>query len=94
MYILVKNLNESLVFSVYDNNDHLKNTKLSSTSFELSKLLEDAEQEDIISPLLKDGKNRGELRYDVQYYPVIEPEPGKEEAMDSSEYQDIYMYTS
>jgi len=86
MYILVSNLNESLLFNVFDNNDHLKNTKLSSASFELSKLLEDATQDDIISPLLKDGKNRGELRFDLHYFPVVEPEPGKEEIMDSSEF--------
>ncbi len=48
MYILISNL----LFNVFDNNDHLKNTKLSFASFELSKLLEDATQDNIISPLL------------------------------------------
>lgn len=46
--------------------------------------MEDAEHNDIVTPLLRDGKNRGELRYDVRFYPVVEPEPGKEELADSS----------
>ena len=46
--------------------------------------MEDAEHDDIISPVLRDGKPRGELRYDVHYYPVIEAEAGKEEVADSS----------
>jgi Ca2+-dependent lipid-binding protein len=50
----------------------------------LNKLVEDAEHDDIVSPVLKDGKSRGELRYDVHYYPVIEPVEGKEEVADSS----------
>ncbi|KAF6766075.1 transmembrane protein [Ephemerocybe angulata] len=41
--------------------------------FELSKLEEDAVQEGIVSELLKEGKERGQLRYDVSYYPCIEP---------------------
>ena len=72
-YILVNNLNEQLVLNLWDYNDHRKNTKMASTSFSLSKLLEDSTQEDLVSPLLRDGKERGELRYDVNYYPVIEP---------------------
>ncbi|KAG6883467.1 hypothetical protein C0992_008676, partial [Termitomyces sp. T32_za158] len=51
---------------------------MGSTSFELSKLLEDATQEDIHSLILKDGKDRGELKYDVSYYPVLEAAEGEE----------------
>lgn len=46
--------------------------------------MEDAEHDDVLTPLLRDGKNRGELRYDVHFYPVVEPEVGKEEVADSS----------
>ncbi|KAF9535478.1 C2 domain-containing protein [Crepidotus variabilis] len=73
-YILVNNLTEQLIFNLWDYNDHRKNTKLSAASFQLQKLLEDSTQEDIVSPLLKEGKERGELRYDVNFFPVIEPE--------------------
>ncbi|CAA7258740.1 unnamed protein product [Cyclocybe aegerita] len=83
-YILVNSLHETLVLSLYDYNDHRKNTLMSSAQFDLGKLQEDSTQEDIVSPLLKDGKERGELRYDVNYFPVLEPEEGKEEVLDST----------
>lgn len=76
-FILINALNESLVLNLWDYNDHRKNTQLGSATFELSKLLEDATQENIRSPLLKDGKERGELRYDLAWYPVLEPEEGQ-----------------
>lgn len=77
-FLLLNALNESLVLSLWDYNDHRKDTKLGSATFELSKLVEDATQEDIVSHLLLDGKDRGELRYDVSWYPVLEAEEGKE----------------
>ncbi|KAF5377486.1 hypothetical protein D9615_005116 [Tricholomella constricta] len=77
-FLLVNSLNESLILNLWDYNDHRKDSLMGSASFELSKLLEDATQEEIRSPILKDGKERGELRYDVSYYPVLEPEEGQE----------------
>ena len=76
--MLINSLNESLVLGLWDYNDHRKNTLLGSTSFEMAQLLEDATREDIQSPVLKDGKEKGFLRYDVSYYPVLENEEGKE----------------
>ncbi|KDR84854.1 hypothetical protein GALMADRAFT_107257 [Galerina marginata CBS 339.88] len=83
-YLLINSLKDNLTLNMYDYNDHRKNTLMSSATFEFEKLLEDSTQEGIVSPLLKDGKTRGELRYDVNYYPVIEVEEGKEELLDSS----------
>ena len=83
-YLLVQSLKDILTLNVYDFNDHRKNTLMAAASFDLSKLLDDATQEGIVAPLLKDGKDRGELRFDVNYYPVVEPEEGKEEILDSS----------
>ncbi|KAJ6501679.1 C2 domain-containing protein [Mycena vitilis] len=77
-FILINSLNESLVLSLYDFNDHRKNALMSSTSFELAQLEQDATREGIEAALLKDGKERGILRYDVSYYPVIKPEEGQE----------------
>src|ERR1700761_350397 len=85
-FILINSLNESLILSLYDYNDHRKNALLSSTSFELAKLQEDATWEGIEAPLLKDGQERGILRYNVTYYPVIKPEEGHEE-LDTSRFQ-------
>jgi len=54
-----------------DYNDHRQNSLLGSASFALEALEQDATQEDISCPLLKDGRERGELRFDVNFYPVI-----------------------
>jgi len=83
-YLLVQSLKDILTLNVYDYNDHRKNTLMSTATFDFSKLIEDSTQEGIIAPLLKDGKERGELRFDVNYYPVIEPEEGKEDIQQSS----------
>ena len=47
-FLLLNALNESLVLSVWDYNDHRKDTLLGSATFELPKLIEDATQEDKI----------------------------------------------
>lgn len=56
---------------------------MGDSSFELSRLHDDAEQEGVVSPILKDGKERGELRYDLSWYPIMQPEEGSEELADS-----------
>ncbi|TFL06303.1 C2 domain-containing protein [Pterulicium gracile] len=83
-FLLINNLNETLNFSIQDFNDHRKNTAMGDSSFELSRLHDDAEQEGVVSPILKDGKERGELRYDLSWYPIMQPEEGSEELADSS----------
>lgn len=83
-FILINSLSENLILHLYDYNDHRKNTLLSTATFELSKLVDDASHEGIVSPLLKDGKERGELRYDVTYYPVLEVPEGSTEVPESS----------
>ncbi|KAG7099557.1 hypothetical protein E1B28_001390 [Marasmius oreades] len=84
-FILVNSLHESLTFNLYDYNDHRKDSLLGAASFELIQLQDDATHENVASPLLLDGKDRGELRYDVSYYPVLKPEDGETETvMDTS----------
>ena len=73
-----------MVLNLLDFNDHRKDTPLGSATFSLSMLLEDQTHEDIVSTILQDGKDHGELRYDVNYFPVIEAEEGKEEVLNSS----------
>ncbi|TFY83046.1 hypothetical protein EWM64_g967 [Hericium alpestre] len=73
-FLLVNNITENLVLTLYDFNEHRKDTELGAALFEFSKLEEDATQEDLAMPVLKDGKDRGELRFDVSYYPVLKPE--------------------
>jgi len=73
------------VLSLWDFNDHRKDTPLGAATFDMNQLAVDSLREGIISPLLKDGKERGELRYDVQYFPVLEPHEGSAEVPESSE---------
>ncbi|KAK7064548.1 C2 domain-containing protein [Favolaschia claudopus] len=77
-FLLVNSLNESLILNLLDYNDHRKDFLMGSTSFELAQLQEDATHEGVESPLLKDGKEKGVLRYDVSYFPVIKAEEGQE----------------
>ncbi|KAJ8517020.1 hypothetical protein ONZ45_g5719 [Pleurotus djamor] len=75
-FLLVQTLAETLCLNVYDYNDHRRDTMLGTASFDMTKLIEDATQEGLTSMILKDGKDRGELRYDVSFYPVLKPEEG------------------
>ncbi|KAI5991533.1 C2 domain-containing protein [Pisolithus albus] len=80
-FILVNTLQEPLVLNVMDYNEHRKDTKLGSATFDLQKLQDDATLEGIERHLLKDGKERGLLRFNLSYYPVLKPEmvEGKEQ---------------
>ncbi|KAG5648236.1 hypothetical protein DXG03_006194 [Asterophora parasitica] len=77
-FVLINSLQESLIFNLWDYNEHRKDSHMGAASFELSKLLDDAVLEEVHSKILKDGKERGEVRYDISYYPVLEPEEGHE----------------
>lgn len=64
-FLVINSLTETLNFSILDHNEHRKDTELGSASFELSKLTEDASQEGLVSKVLKDGKEKGELKFDM-----------------------------
>lgn len=89
-FLLVNSLQESLILNVMDYNDHRKNTLIGTAAFDLSKLLEDASQEAVERPILKDGKDKGMLRFDVNFYPVLKPTVGPsgvvEELPETSEF--------
>lgn len=73
-FILVNNLTDSLVLSLMDFNDHRKDSDMGNAVFELTKLREDATLEGLEASILKDGKERGMMRFDVTFYPVLKPE--------------------
>ncbi|KAF8624817.1 hypothetical protein AX15_005704 [Amanita polypyramis BW_CC] len=83
-FLLVNNLNEDLILNLYDYNDHRRDTLLGTAMFKLEELQEDATQENIESRILKDGKQNGELRYDVSFYPVLTPEETDGQLPDSN----------
>ncbi|KAH9836496.1 C2 domain-containing protein [Rhodofomes roseus] len=73
-FLLVNNLTESLILSVMDYNDHRKDSEIGNAMFDLSKLREDATLEGLETPILKDGKEKGNMRFDVTFYPILKPE--------------------
>lgn len=68
--MLVKALQEFLVLSLFNHNDYYPDTDLGCSTFELANLLDAASWEGVNSVILKDGEVRGQLIYDVSYYPV------------------------
>ncbi|KAF8525146.1 tricalbin [Hysterangium stoloniferum] len=72
-FLLINSLNDVLTLTLMDYNEHRKDSDLGFATFELSKLKDDATLEGITSPIVKDGKDRGELRFDVSFYPVLVP---------------------
>ena len=73
-FLLVNTLTENLILRVWDYNDHRANTDLGFATFGLQALEQDATQENLELQILKDGKERGTVRFDVNFYPVLKPE--------------------
>jgi len=72
-YILVNTLNDTLNLSVFDYNEHRSDNALGSTIFDLASLQENAEQAGLVSKIMQDGKDRGNLKYNISFYPVLKP---------------------
>ncbi|KIY50784.1 tricalbin [Fistulina hepatica ATCC 64428] len=83
-FLLINTLSDTLCFSLYDYNDHRKNTAMGSASFDLKALQEDSTREGLSSVILKDGKDRGELRYDLSFFPVLKAEESGAEVVESN----------
>ncbi|TGZ80655.1 tricalbin [Ascodesmis nigricans] len=71
-YIIVTNLNDSLSLKVFDYNDVRKDKELGVASFPLENLREIPEHEGVEMPVTSGGKTRGQLSFDVRYFPVLE----------------------
>ena len=75
-FILVNSLADVLNLSVFDYNEHRADNLLGTVTQELATLNDDAEQEGMVGKILGGGKDRGELRYDLSYFPVLQPQKG------------------
>lgn len=77
------------MLTVLDFNEHRKDTSLGAAIFEMNRLNEDATLEGVEMPILKDGKDRGQIRFDVSYYPVLKPQivDGQERLPETSLYK-------
>ncbi|KAK7694283.1 hypothetical protein QCA50_001464 [Cerrena zonata] len=86
-FLLVNSLTESLVLTVFDYNDHRKNTELGEVVFNMQELQDDATQEGLEKSIVRDGKDKGLLRFDLNFFPVLKPQvdqSGIEELPDTS----------
>ncbi|BGP71461.1 Tricalbin-2 [Rhodotorula toruloides] len=72
-FVLLNTLNDALTMKVFDYNDHRPDSDLGTVSFDLKSLADDGEQPDLIGEVILDGKTRGQVRYDLKYYPVLKP---------------------
>jgi Ca2+-dependent lipid-binding protein len=73
-FILINSLADVLNLNLYDYNEHRPDNLLGTVSQELATLEVDAEQEGLVGKILGGGKERGNLRYDLSYFPVLKPE--------------------
>lgn len=64
-FLLINNLTDVLNFNVMDYNDHRPDGDMGAATFDLSQLAEDGVKEGCEMKILKDGKERGDLRFDV-----------------------------
>ncbi|EIW70089.1 hypothetical protein TREMEDRAFT_71520 [Tremella mesenterica DSM 1558] len=72
-FVLLNNLAEVLALQLYDYNEHRPDNLLGTATQELQTLQEDNEQEGLVGKIIGGGKDRGELRYDIAWYPVLKP---------------------
>lgn len=71
--MLINSLSDVLTLQVFDWNDHRNDTELGVANFDL-KTVEDApEQELVVSKIMSAGKERGDLQFAVNWYPVLQP---------------------
>ncbi|KAF8898447.1 C2 domain-containing protein [Infundibulicybe gibba] len=72
-YIPVNTLNASLKLTLYNHHAHWKHTFLGAARFNLSKLQGDPALGGISARLSKDQKERGEVLFDLAFYPIVPP---------------------
>ena len=81
--LLINSLNDALSFQIYDYNEFRKDKLLGTANFDLKLLEEEAEQENVACPVMHNAKTRGEVVFDIRFYPVLRPtklEDGTEQA--------------
>ncbi len=56
-------MHETLTLNVLDHNEHRKDSELGTASYQLHDLVEDATREGVVAKVLRDGKERGEIKF-------------------------------
>ena len=81
-FILINTLADVLNLGLWDYNEHRPDNQLGAVTQELSTLGEDAEQEGLVGKIINGGKERGDLRYDLSYFPVLQPQKAADGTID------------
>ena len=71
--LLINSLNDALSFQIFDYNEIRKDRLLGTANFDLKQLEEDAEHENVNGQVMYNAKSRGEVNFDIRYYPVLKP---------------------
>ncbi|KAI5478145.1 hypothetical protein MNV49_005409 [Pseudohyphozyma bogoriensis] len=72
-FILLKNLNDPLLLSVMDWNEHRPDNSIGMVTFDTKTLAEDGQQEGQNGEVMHDGKQRGNVKFDAVFFPVLVP---------------------
>lgn len=72
-FVLINSLSDVLNLNVFDYNEHRPDDLIGTVMQELKELADDAEREGVVGKVLDGGKDRGDLRFDLTYYPTIQP---------------------
>ncbi|ORX82449.1 hypothetical protein K493DRAFT_342190 [Basidiobolus meristosporus CBS 931.73] len=73
-FVLAHNLSETLTLEIFDKEEIKKDRSLGTATFNLVSLLDEPVQDNVIAKVIREGgKERGEVCFDITYYPVVEP---------------------
>ncbi|EJT98006.1 tricalbin [Dacryopinax primogenitus] len=75
-FLLINSLREPLTLGVVDYNEHRKDMNLGTVTWPMESLQDDVEQDEIVGKIMRDGQVRGELQFDVSFFPVLKPQKG------------------
>ncbi|KAK9367396.1 C2 domain-containing protein [Lipomyces kononenkoae] len=69
--LLVKSLTDALTMEILDYNDVRKDRSMGVITFPLESLETQPEKQNIVGKVLYNGKERGEVIFDVRYFPIL-----------------------
>jgi Ca2+-dependent lipid-binding protein len=72
-FVLVSALTGILSLTIWDYNEHRRDTNLGVANWELKNLAHDSSIEGIVEKVFAEEKERGEIKFDISFFPVIKP---------------------
>ncbi|OKL63539.1 hypothetical protein UA08_01208 [Talaromyces atroroseus] len=72
VYVIITSFTDALTIGIFDYNDLRKDQELGIATFPLDKLESEAEHENLALDVSYSGRNRGVLKADVRFFPVLQ----------------------